>query len=72
MVVQKHLDNPPRWVSAELVEKAIKHKYEDFEFSSLKLIKVISKKVHNCHSLTVLLIVTILIHVIVGDVFVRP
>ena len=30
-----------RWVSAELVEKAIKHKYEDFEFNSNMLSKAI-------------------------------
>ena len=43
-----------RWVSAELVEKAIKHKYDDFEFTSRLLIIGISKKVPACHGLTVL------------------
>ena len=42
-----------RWVSTQLLEKAIKHKYEDFEITSLELSKAIGKKVPNCHSLTV-------------------
>ena len=40
-------------ISAELVEKAIKHKYEDFEFNSNMLSRAISNRVRNSDSLTV-------------------
>ena len=49
-------DNPnlkQRWVSVHLLEKAIKHKYEDFEFDSIMLSKAISNRVRNCDSLKV-------------------
>ena len=42
-----------RWVSTQLLEKAIKHKYEDFGYSSLMLSRSISKRVLNCDNLTV-------------------
>lgn len=42
-----------RWVSAQLLEKGIKHKYEDFEFSSRMLTRAIGNRVHNCDILIV-------------------
>jgi len=42
-----------RWLSAQLLEKAIKHKYEGFEIDSTKLSRAISKRVRNCDNLKV-------------------
>ena len=53
---KKVADDPnlkQRWLSTQLLEKVIKHKYEDFGFSSLMLSRSISKKVLNCDNLTV-------------------
>ena len=57
MVSYKNVSDDPnlkqRWLSAQLLEKGIKHKYEDFELNSNMLSRAISNRVRNSDSLTV-------------------